>query len=78
MFAWLEVHESLAGWAQFFGAMLALLLTYFTAFAPHWQRRRQLNNAGTRLLQNGYEVLESYHRTSANFCLRRFPFVPQV
>jgi hypothetical protein len=65
--AWLETHQGLSGWAQFAGAMLALVITYFTAFAPHWQRRRQLRNSAGRLLQNGYEVLESYHRTSANF-----------
>jgi len=64
---WLEAHENLSEWAQFFGAMLALVVTYFTAFAPHWQRRRQLQNAAGRLLQNGYETLESYHRTSAYF-----------
>lgn len=64
---WLEVHEGLSGWAQFIGAMLALLLTYFTAFAPIWRRRRQLRLAAARLLANGYEVIESYHRTSANF-----------
>lgn len=32
--SWLEAHDKLAGWAQFFGAMLALVVTYFTAFAP--------------------------------------------
>jgi len=67
LFAWLETHQALSGWAQFAGAILALAITYFTAFAPHWQRRRQLKNSAVRLLQNGYEVLESYHRTSANF-----------
>lgn len=64
---WLEAHENLAGWAQFFGAMLALLLTYFTAFAPLWRRKRQLRNSAVRLLSNGYEAIESYHRTSAHF-----------
>lgn len=64
---WLEAHQGLSGWAQFVGAILALLITYLTAFAPHWQRRKQLLSAAVRLLQNGYEVLESYHRTSANF-----------
>lgn len=64
---WLEAHEDLSGWAQFLGAMLALLLTYFTAFAPLWGRKRQLHRAGLRLLSNGYEAIESYHRTSAHF-----------
>jgi len=64
---WLELHDELAGWAQFFGAMLALLVTYFTAFAPGWRRKRQLQSTAARLLQNGFEVIESYHRTSAYF-----------
>lgn len=65
--SWLEAHDKLSGWAQFFGAMSALLLTYFTAFAPVWRHKRQLKNAGLRVLQNGYEAIESYHRTSAHF-----------
>ncbi|MCC2977809.1 hypothetical protein LK533_14125 [Sphingomonas sp. PL-96] len=64
---WLETHESLSGWAQFLGAMLALLLTYFTAFAPMWRRKKQLRMAAARLLSNGFEVVESYHYTSENF-----------
>ena len=60
-------HDKLAGWAQFFGASLALLVTYLTAFAPTWTRRRQLLNSADRLLLNGYEVVESYHRTSQHF-----------
>lgn len=64
---WLETHDKLAGWAQLAGAMLALAVTYFTAFAPMWRRKRQLQDAGTRLLANGYEAIESYHRTSAYF-----------
>lgn len=64
---WLEAHDKLAGWAQFFGAMLALGVTYVTAFAPLWRRKRQLHSSGARLIANGYEALESYHRTSANF-----------
>ena len=64
---WLEAHDKLAGWAQFFGAMLALVVTYFTAFAPGWRRKRQLQRTGARLVANGFEVIESYHRTSANF-----------
>jgi len=64
---WLEQHEKLAGWAQFFGAILALAVTYFTAFAPMWRRKRQLLGAAERLLLNGYEAIESYHRTSAYF-----------
>jgi hypothetical protein len=64
---WLEAHEKLAGWAQFFGAIIALAVTYFTAFAPHWKRKRQLRKASQRLLAHGYEALESYHRTSAHF-----------
>lgn len=67
MINWLETHENLAGWAQFFGAMLALVVTYFTAFAPGWRRKRQLQSSAARLIANGYEALESYHRTSANF-----------
>lgn len=65
--ATLEMHEKLAGWAQFLGAMLALVATYFTAFTPIWHRKRQLRAAAIRLLANGYEVLESYHRTTPNF-----------
>lgn len=64
---WLEAHDKLAGWAQFIGAMLALLVTYLTAFAPIWRRKRELRNAGKRLLAHGYEAIESYHRTSAHF-----------
>lgn len=67
LIVWLETHDKLAGWAQFFGAVLALALTYLTAFAPTWRRRRQLRDTATRLLANGCEVVESYHRTSANF-----------
>lgn len=64
---WLETHDKLAGWAQFSGAMLALAVTYFTAFTPIWHRRRQLRKAAARLLLNGYEVLESYNRTTPKF-----------
>lgn len=64
---WLEAHDKLAGWAQFVGAVLALFVTYFTAFAPGWRRKRQLHSAAKRLLANGYEVIESYHRTSEKF-----------
>lgn len=64
---WLESHDKLAGWAQFAGAVLALLVTYFTAFMPIWHRKRQLQKAAARLLSHGYEVLESYHRTTPNF-----------
>lgn len=67
LISWLETHDKLSGWAQFIGAMLALLLTYFTAFAPLWRRRKQLQRSAIRLLSNGYETIESYHRTSANF-----------
>lgn len=67
MIVWLETHDKLAGWAQFLGAMLALVVTYFTAFAPIWRRKRQLRKAGERLLAHGYEAVESYHRTSAFF-----------
>jgi hypothetical protein len=65
--AWLETHDKLAGWAQFLGAMIALGATYFTAFLPIWHRKRQLRKAASRLLLNGYEVLESYHRTTPMF-----------
>ena len=61
---WLEAHDKLAGWAQFYGAMFALLFTYLTAFAPIWRRKKQLLRSAQRLLSNGYEVIESYHRTS--------------
>ena len=64
---WLESHDKLAGWAQFLGAIIALVVTYFTAFAPHWQRKRQLRHASKRLLAHAYEALESFHRTSAHF-----------
>lgn len=65
--SWLEAHEDLSGWAQFAGAMLALFVTYITAFIPIWRRKKQLRGAGERLLLNGYEVIESYHYTSGNF-----------
>ena len=64
---WLEAHEKLAGWAQFFGTLFAVILTYFTAFLPIWNHKRQLRRSAQRLLSNGYEVIESYHRTSANY-----------
>jgi len=67
LMAWLEQHDKLAGWAQFSGSILALVVTYFTAFTPMWRRKRQLLNAAKRLLLNGYEAIESYHRTSAHF-----------
>lgn len=67
MIDWLEAHDKLAGWAQFAGAILALGVTYFTAFIPIWNRKRQLRKAADRLLLHGYEVLESYHRTTAKF-----------
>jgi hypothetical protein len=67
LISWLEDHDKLAGWAQFLGAMLALVATYLTAFVPIWHRKRQLNNAAKRLLAHGFEVVESYHRTSAFF-----------
>jgi len=65
--SWLEAHDKLAGWAQFAGATAALVLTYFTAFSPVWRRKKQLKVGGERLLLHGYEMLESYHRTSAQF-----------
>lgn len=65
--SWLESHDKLAGWAQFLGAVLALLVTYLTAFAPVWRRKRQLSRAADRLLLRGYEVIESYNRVSAHF-----------
>ena len=67
LISWLEAHDKLAGWAQFIGAMLALGATYLTAFIPIWNRKRQLRKAAARLLSHGYEVLESYHRTTPNF-----------
>ncbi|WP_245653630.1 hypothetical protein [Sphingomonas pituitosa] len=67
MIEWLEAHDKLAGWAQFAGAILALGLTYFTAFMPVWHRKRQLEASGKRLLQNGYEAMESFHRTFGHF-----------
>lgn len=67
LIAWLENHDKLSGWAQFAGAMVTLLLTYFTAFAPIWRRKRQLHQAGLRLLSHGHDAIESYHRTSQHF-----------
>lgn len=67
LIGWLEAHDKLAGWAQFFGAMLALIVMYFTAFSPVWRRKRQLENSAARLLSHGYEVIESYYRTSQYF-----------
>ena len=67
MVAFLETHDKLAGWAQFMGAMLALLATYLTAFMPIRHRKKQLRKAANRLLEHGYEVLESYHRTTSKF-----------
>jgi len=64
---WLEAHDKLASWAQFLGAVLALFVTYLTAFAPGWRRKRQLKSAAKRLLANGYEVIESYRRVSQRF-----------
>ncbi|MBN8815295.1 MAG: hypothetical protein J0J06_07605 [Sphingomonas sp.] len=66
MVSWLEAHDKLAGWAQFAGAMLALVVTYLTAFIPIWYHKRQLKKAAARLLSHGYEVIESYH-TTPNF-----------
>lgn len=67
LITWLEAHDKLAGWAQFAGAVLALAVTYITAFAPGWRRKSQLHGTAQRLLSHGYEVIESYHRTSAHF-----------
>lgn len=67
LIAWLENHDKLSGWAQFLGAMIALILTYLTAFAPVWRRRKQLRQAGERLLSHGHDAIESYHRTSQHF-----------
>jgi hypothetical protein len=64
---WLEAHDKLSGWAQFLGAMLALVVTYFTAFSPIWRRKKQLRAAAKRLLEHGYEVIESYHRSIGFF-----------
>jgi len=64
MLDWFQTHQELSGWAQFFGAMIALMVTYLTAFWPIWRRKRQLRNAAIRLLSNGYEAIESYSRTS--------------
>lgn len=47
--------------------MLAILLTYFTAFTPVWRRKRYLRRVAERLLAHGFEAIESYHRTSASF-----------
>lgn len=67
LISWLETHQALSGWAQFAGAMLALLVTYLTILIPIWRRKRQLRNAALRLIANGYEAIESYHYTSGNF-----------
>lgn len=65
--AWLEGHNKLSGWAQFFGAMLTLIVTYLTVFMPVWHRKRQLKKGAKRLLLHGHEAIESYYRTSLNF-----------
>lgn len=49
---WLESHDNLAGWAQLFGAVLALAVTYFTAFAPVWRCKRRLRSVTRYLLSN--------------------------
>ncbi|MEI4507394.1 hypothetical protein WBQ88_16880 [Sphingopyxis sp. CCNWLW253] len=67
---WLRSNESLSGWAQFLGAMIALIVTYRLASLPHRYRDRQLEASASRLLLNGYEALESFHRTSAHFLPR--------
>jgi len=67
----LEAHDKLAGWAQFFGAIIALFVTYLTAFSPIWRRKRQLRAASDRVLSHGYEVVESFHRTSGFFLPQR-------
>ncbi len=67
LIGWLEAHDKLAGWAQFFGAFIALAVTYVTAFAPHWRRKRQLASASDRLVSHGYEALESARRTFGLF-----------
>ncbi|RYY29348.1 MAG: hypothetical protein EOP62_00465 [Sphingomonadales bacterium] len=67
LISWLQANDNLSGWAQFAGAMLTLGATYLIAFIPIWNRKRQLRKAAARLLSHGYEVLESYHRTTNNF-----------
>ncbi|WP_298333512.1 hypothetical protein [uncultured Erythrobacter sp.] len=64
---WLGSNEGLAGWAQFFGSMLALFLTIVIARGPEKRRKSQLKKAAERLLQHGYEAIESYSRTSEYF-----------
>lgn len=64
---WLRANEALSGWAQFAGAMIALFVTYRLASLPHRHRSKQLETSAKRLLLNGYEVLESFHRTSGFF-----------
>lgn len=60
----LKENSDLSGWAQFAGSMIALLLTYWLATHPVRYRKRRLEASAKRLLQNGYETLESFHRTS--------------
>lgn len=67
MITWLENHESLSGWAQFAGAIIALFVTYVSAFGPIWRRRRHLEEESQRLLMHGYEVIASYNRSLQNF-----------
>lgn len=46
--AWLETHDSLAGWAQFLGAMLAIGITWWFAHAEAKRANRELFEARVR------------------------------
>lgn len=66
----LKDNADLSGWAQFAGTMIALFLTYWMALHPLRHRKKQLENSAKRLLLNGYESFESFHRTSEHLHLQ--------
>jgi hypothetical protein len=45
---WMETHDKLAGWAQTFGALIALVLAIAI---PWWQRKEQLKDARVTALR---------------------------
>jgi len=60
---WLKENESLSGWAQFAGAMLALIVTYFTALAPLWrQQRADRNKADREAAALGSRAIRAYEK----------------
>jgi hypothetical protein len=72
--SWFEAHDKLAGWAQFFGAMLALVVTYFTAFAPSWRRKRQLQAVRPALLRMAMKHWRATIAPPQTSCLSQSPF----